>query len=140
MRFTSRLTLIVALTTWNLLVNAETKTCTVYARTDGVRLITGAFKVRRRVVYDTTKVLPDYDPQMYAYGWQWEDWKSVCGACAGNVQVYYHGKVIQLGAYVIDSDEELGNIGDMAHECMLGKFREALARQLDCNLVDGLEL
>ncbi|KAF1830022.1 hypothetical protein BDW02DRAFT_573453 [Decorospora gaudefroyi] len=87
---------------------------------------------RRRVVYDTTKYLVSYDPIMYSLGWMWSNEKDACNARAGDVNVYYNGLVIPGGAYVIDTSEKLGPVGDEAHECLLNVFRVTLANNLNC--------
>lgn len=50
--------------------------------------------------------------------------------------MYYHGTVIPLGAYVVESNEEMSWAGDKAHECLLGKFREVLRESLGCEVVE----
>lgn len=59
-----------------------------------------------------------------------------CDATVGDLQIYYHGNVIPLGAYVIDSNEELGSGGDAAHRCLLENFRTFLARELNCTVIE----
>lgn len=51
--------------------------CTVFARTENLRLVPGKYLSRRRVVFDTTKrILAHlYDPQMHALGLRWADCK-----------------------------------------------------------------
>jgi hypothetical protein len=46
--------------------------------------------------------------------------------------VYYNGIVIPGGAYVIDTSEPLGELGDEAYDCLLNVFRTTLANNLNC--------
>jgi hypothetical protein len=55
-----------------------------------------------------------------------------CKARAADTVVYYNGNVVPGGAYVIDSNEVLGEDGDRAHQCLLDVFRTTLANNLDC--------
>ena len=53
----------------------EPANCTVYAHTDSIYEDASFPLARRRVTYDTSKVLLNYDPEMYGYGWRWAEWK-----------------------------------------------------------------
>jgi hypothetical protein len=55
-----------------------------------------------------------------------------CKAYTHNTVVYYSGIVIPGGAYVIDTSEPLGELGDEAYDCLLNVFRTTLANNLNC--------
>jgi hypothetical protein len=55
-----------------------------------------------------------------------------CSAICNNKQVYFHGGVTPGGAWVVDSNEVLGAAGDEAHDCLMGRFRDLIARELGC--------
>ncbi|CAN9363518.1 unnamed protein product [Alternaria alternata] len=71
---------------------------------------------RRRVVYDTTGLIPHYDQTLYSIGWMWSNEK-------------------KGGTYVIESSEELSEDGDRAYQCLLEVFKITLGNNLNCTAV-----
>ncbi|KAB2101107.1 hypothetical protein AG0111_0g10866 [Alternaria gaisen] len=90
---------------------------------------------RRRVVYDTTGLIPHYDQTLYSIGWMWSNEKKACNAQAVDTIVYYNGIIIPGGTYVIESSEELNEDGDRAYQCLLEVFKVTLGNNLNCTAV-----